>query len=138
MTVRLNPYLSFRDNAGEAMTFYHGVLGGELTLTTFAEAQASHDPADDDKIMHGMIETADGLALMGADTPTGMDYTPGASISVSLSGDDDARLRAFWDGLADGGTVTVPLEMAPWGDAFGMLVDRFGTAWMVNIAGTAG
>ena len=134
MVTRLNPYLSFRDNAREAMEFYRSVLGGTLTISTFAEFHASEDPAEADKVMHAMLESEDGLVLMAADTPNSMEYGAGSSISLSLSGDDPERLRALWDGLSDGGTVVMPLEPAPWGDSFGMLTDRFGTAWMVNIA----
>jgi uncharacterized glyoxalase superfamily protein PhnB len=65
-----------------------------------------------------------------------MEYTPGGSITVSLSGDDEGELRGYWDGLTEGGTVTMPLEKAPWGDSFGMLVDPFGVSWMINITGT--
>ena len=136
MVTRLNPYLSFRDNAREAMEFYRSVLGGTLTISTFAEFHASEDPAEADKVMHAMLETEDGLVLMAADTPNSMEYEAGPSISLSLSGDDPERLRALWDGLSDGGTVVMPLEPAPWGDSFGMLTDRYGTAWMVNIAGS--
>ena len=134
MPAVLNPYLGFRDNAREAMTFYQSVFGGELTLSTFGEFQASEDPAEADKIMHAMLTTGQGMVLMGADTPNAMGYTPGSTVSVSLSGDDEAELRGYWDKLsADGGTVTVPLEPAPWGDIFGMCTDRFGTAWLVNV-----
>jgi PhnB protein len=136
MTVRLNPYLSFRDNAREAMEFYHSVLGGELTLSTFAEGgPVSDDPADADKIMHGMLETESGITLMGADTPNSMEHESGG-FAVSLSGDDDAALRGYWEALSQSGTVIEPLETAPWGDSFGMCVDRFGVTWMVNIAGS--
>lgn len=135
MTVRLNPYLSFRDSAREAMERYRDIFGGELTLSTFAEFGVSQDPAEQDKIMHGMLETPSGLVLMGADTPDSMDLPSGSAHSVSLSGDDEATLRAYWEGLVEGGTVVEPLTTAPWGDAFGMLVDRFGIHWMVNIAG---
>jgi PhnB protein len=134
MSTRLNPYLGFRDNAREAMEFYHSVFGGELTTGTFAEYQASEDPAEADKIMHSMLETDTGLVLMAADTPNSMDYTPGTNHSVSLSGDDEADLRGYWDKLSDSGTVTVPLERAPWGDYFGMCVDKFGVNWLVNIS----
>ena len=134
MTVRLNPYLSFRDNAREAMTFYKSVFGGELTVSTFADFDASADPTEQDKIMHSQLETPDGLVLMGADTPEGMEYRPQAGVSVSLSGDDEARLRGYWERLSEGGSVTVPFEKAPWGDTFGMCVDRFGTSWVVNVA----
>lgn len=136
MTVRLNPYLSFRDNAREAMEFYHSVFGGELTLSTFADFQASEDPAEQDKIMHGMLATDDGITLMGADTPNSMEFTEGGGFSVSLSGDDESKLRGYWDALCSGGTLGVPLERAPWGDTFGMCTDKFGVDWMVNIAGT--
>lgn len=134
MPTTLNPYLGFRDNAKSAMTFYQSVFGGDLALSTFGEFHASEDPAEADKIMHGMLTAGNGLVLMGADTPNGMDLAPGSSMSVSLSGDDEAELRGYWDKLsADGGTVTVPLEPAPWGDIFGMCTDRFGTAWLVNV-----
>lgn len=134
MPTTLNPYLGFRDNAREALTFYQSVFGGELALSTFGEFQASEDPAEADKIMHGMLTTGSGLVLMGADTPNSMEASTGSSISISLSGDDETELRGYWDKLAgDGGTVTVPLEKAPWGDIFGMCTDRFGTAWLVNV-----
>jgi PhnB protein len=134
MPTTLNPYLGFRDNAREALTFYQSVFGGELALSTFGEFQASEDPAEAEKIMHGMLTTPKGLILMGSDTPNSMEASTGSSISISLSGDDEAELRGYWDKLAgDGGTVTVPLEKAPWGDTFGMCTDRFGTAWLVNV-----
>jgi PhnB protein len=135
MTTQLNPYISFRDNARQAMEFYQSVFGGELNSSTFGEFNANDDPAERDKIMHSMLSSPNGLVLMASDTPAGMDYTPGSSISISLSGDDDAELRGYWDKLSDGGTVTMPLEKAPWGDAFGMCVDKFGISWLVNIAG---
>jgi PhnB protein len=136
MATQLNPYLSFRDNAKEAMDFYQSVFGGELTRSTFAEFHASDDPAEQDKIMHSQLVTDNGMVLMAADTPNSMDYTPGTNYSISLSGDDDAELRGYWGKLSDGGTVNMPLDKAPWGDTFGMCVDRFGVSWLVNIAGT--
>ncbi len=138
MTTLLNPYLGFRDTAREAMDFYQSVFGGELTRSTFAELNASEDPAEQDKIMHSMLVTDRGLVLMAADTPNGMDYSVGQNDhSVSLSGDaeDEADLRGYYEKLAGSGTVTMPLDQAPWGDTFGMCVDRFGVSWLVNIAG---
>jgi len=137
MAVRLNPYISFKDNARQAMEFYQSVLGGELALNTFAEYHASEDPAEADKIMHGMLETPDGFTLMGADTPNAMEYKPAAGVSVSLSGDDEPKLRGFFDKLSDGGTVVMPMNQAPWGDTFGMVTDKFGIDWLVNAQGTA-
>lgn len=135
MTSRLNPYLSFTDNARQAMEFYKTVFGGDLTLTTFAEGQMARTPADNDKIMHSQLESPSGYWLMGSDTPSGMEYKPGNTVTVSLSGDDEAALSGYWGKLSDGATVTMPLAKAPWGDSFGMLTDKFGTSWMVNISG---
>ncbi|HZN20540.1 MAG TPA: VOC family protein [Micromonosporaceae bacterium] len=132
MASRLNPYISFNGDARQAMQFYEHVFGGDLRLSTFGEFGAQDSP-DADKIMHAMLETPSGFTLMGADTPTGTDYRPGTNISVSLSGDDADELSGCWEKLSDGGTVTVPLEKQMWGDEFGMCVDRFGVAWMVNI-----
>ena len=56
---------------------------------------------------------------------------------MSLSGDDEAQLRGYFEKLAEGGSVTMPLEEAPWGDTFGMCTDRFGISWLVNVAATA-
>jgi PhnB protein len=136
MPVRLNPYLNFRDTARDAMTFYQSVLGGELNISTFGDFHASEDPAEQEKVMHAQLETPDGLTLMASDTPNSMRFPGQSGVSVSLSGDDEGRLRGYWEGLSEGGTVVMPFEQAPWGDTFGMLVDRFGTSWLVNAAGS--
>jgi PhnB protein len=134
MTTRLNPYLSFRDNAREAMDFYQSVFGGELTSSTFADFQASEDPAEQDKVMHSMLVTPNDLVLMAADTPNSMELVLGSNFAVSLSGDDEADLLGYWEKLGDGGNVAMLLEQAPWGDKFGMVTDKFGVSWMVDIA----
>ncbi|WP_449385488.1 VOC family protein [Cellulomonas soli] len=133
MTTRLNPYLSFRSDARDALEFYRSVFGGDLTTMTFAEGGMSQDPAEQDNLMHGQLITDGGLTLMASDTPASMELTPGSSHSVSLSGEDEAELRGYWDGLSEGATITEPLTTAPWGDTFGMLTDKFGVPWMVNI-----
>jgi PhnB protein len=135
MTTRLNPYLNFRDTARQAIEFYRSVFGGELTIGTFGEFQATEDPAEVDKVMHAQLETPSGFTLMAADTPASMEFSVGTNSAVSLSGDDDAELRGYWEKLSDGATVREELQTAPWGDAFGMLTDKFGTPWLVNIAG---
>ena len=136
MRSRLNPYLGFRDNAREAMDFYQSVFGGDVTHTTYGEFNASEDPAEKDKIMHSELITTSGFSLMASDTPKGMELPTSSSVTVSLSGEDAAELTGYWEKLVDGGSVRMPLDKAPWGDSFGMLTDKFGTAWMVNISGT--
>jgi PhnB protein len=133
MASRLNPYISFNGNARQAMEFYKDVFGGELTMNTFGEFGQPDSP-DADKIMHAQLEAPNGFTLMASDTPQGMSYNPGDTMTVSLSGDDAADLRGYWDKLAAAGKVTMPLEKQMWGDEFGMVVDQFGTPWMVNIS----
>jgi PhnB protein len=132
MASRLNPYISFKDNARQALEFYRSVFGGELSMMTFGE-MGMPDAPEADNIMHGTLETDSGYTLMAADTPPGMEHNPGKNISVSLSGDDGDLLRGYWDQLSNGGSVSVPLEKQMWGDEFGMCEDQFGITWMVNI-----
>jgi PhnB protein len=136
MTAQLNPYLTFPGTAREAMTFYKDVFGGELTMNTFGEFGAEGE--GNDGIMHAQLEAPGGMVLMASDTAPGQGegFRAGDHMSVSLSGDDEA-LRGYWDGLSQGATVTMPLEKQMWGDEFGMLTDRFGIPWMVNIGSTS-
>jgi len=135
MPTLLTPYLGFRGNAREAMEFYQSVFGGELTVSTFGDFHASEDPAEVDLVMHSQL-TSGAMQLMGSDTPLRMPYNPGDTISISLSGDDKVELTGYYDKLLEGGSVLQPLTEAAWGDSFGMLTDRFGTVWLVNIAST--
>ena len=133
MASRLNPYLSFTDNARPAMEFYRSVFGGELTVSTFGE-MGEQDPVQASKLMHAQLETPGGYTLMASDTPPGMEHNPGTNITISLSGDDADALRGYWEKLSAGGTVSVPLDKQMWGDEFGACVDQFGIPWMVNIS----
>ena len=135
MAVQLNPYLNFRDSARAAMEFYHAVFGGDLDLSTYGEMNMFNNPEEAHKIMHGLLKGDHGVVLMGADVPNGIDFP--ANSSVSLSGDDTAVLTAWWEALTEGATISEPLTQAPWGDTFGMLKDKFGVPWLVNIAGSA-
>ena|SRR5580765_2346245 len=133
MDTQLNPYISFKDNARAAFTFYESVFGGKLELHTFGEFHASEDPAEQDKIMHAMLTVSDTVQLMGADTPNSMAYQTPAGFSVSLSGTNADELRGYWGKLSAEGQVVMPLEKQMWGDEFGMLADQFGISWMINI-----
>ena len=135
MQTKLNPYLSFKDNARQAMQFYQTIFGGRLTMSTFKEFNASQDSSEDSKIMHATLEADNGITFMASDTPDRMEYKAGTNYSMSLSGDNAAELKAYFEKLSIGGNVIMPLGKAIWGDTFGMLTDKFGVSWLVNIAG---
>lgn len=135
MQSKLNPYISFEGNAREAMEFYKTVFGGKLELTTFGEAGMTDGGVKPEQIMHGMLVADNGITLMAADSATGMrEYIAGTNISISLSGDNEEELTSYYNKLVEGGKVDQPLTKAPWGDTFGMCIDKFGIFWMVNIA----
>ena len=135
MQSKLNPYLSFKDNTREAMEFYRTVFGGKLDLSTFKDLHASQDPSEDNMIMHSVLEADNGITFMASDTPNRMEYRAGTNMSMSLSGDNEAELKAYFEKLSVGGMVIMPLEKAIWGDSFGMFTDKFGVQWLVNITG---
>jgi PhnB protein len=135
MSTTLNAYINFRDTARDAFEFYKTIFGGELRLSTFGEFHATEDASENDKIMHAMLTTPGGMTLMGADSPNAMNYSGKPSgYSLSLSGDNANELRGYWDRLSEGGTVDMPLEKQVWGDEFGMVTDKFGINWMINIS----
>ena len=130
----LNPYLNFDGNAREAIEFYQAVFGGEFTMMTFGDmGMTEHEgttiPADG--VMHSQLTTDAGFTIMAADSPG--EHTPNGHLSIS--GDEDEMIRGYWAKLAEGGHIDVPLEVAPWGDEFGQVKDKFGINWLVNIAG---
>jgi PhnB protein len=136
MTARLHSYINFNGDAGEAMEFYKSIFGGEVYSDTFAGFDSPDMPVapeDKDKIMHAFLKGDNEIELMASDVPSGMGFNAGSRITLSLSGDDEVLLRGYWTNLSEGGTVTVPLGKSPWGDTFGMLTDKFGVNWMVDI-----
>lgn len=138
MTANLNPYLNFRGTAREALSFYQSVFGGEQRVSTFRDYGMPVAEGEEDLLMHGQLQGPNSPLLMVSDVPSHMAYTPGENtFSVSLSGDDEALLTRWWSALSEGAEVAQPLEKAPWGDSFGMLTDRFGVSWLINIAGSA-
>jgi PhnB protein len=131
MAQQLNPYITFNGNCAQAMDFYASVLGGTPDVTHFRDFGM-----DADGVMHAALETPAGFHLFASDYAEGMDapLQPGNNIQVSIAGDESEALRGYWEGLAEGGQVLMPLERQPWGDDYGQLVDRFGVRWHVNIA----
>ena len=132
--MQLNSYLIFDGQCKEAFEFYRECLGGEFAMImTFGESPMAGDtpPEHHDRILHVRLET-DGAAIMGSDAPPER-YQKPAGFSVSIEVEDVERGERIFNALAAGGTVDMPLQKTFWAESFGMLVDRFGTAWMINV-----
>jgi PhnB protein len=127
--VLLDPYLFFNGNAAEAMEFYKSVFGGELNISKMGDAPDTK-PEDKDKVMHALLDGD--VRIMASDSSQA---SPEAKkVELSLSGEDEAKLRGYFDGLAAGGNVKMPLQKQFWGDIYGQVTDKYGIEWMVNIA----
>ena len=116
------------------MNFYKAVFDGEMEISRYGDVPGA--PVEDsikNLVMHGVVKT-DELQLMISDTGPMGDVTVGSNVSLSLSGDDEAKLTKYFEALGDGGKVTKPLSKESWGDTFGMVEDKFGTSWLVNIS----
>ena len=124
MPTQLNPYLGFRGQAREAMTFYQSVFGGQLEIMTFADQGGMDLPEGEvDQVMHSSLSVSDAVQLMGSDVPSHMPEEIHNG-RIALSGDDVDTLRGWFAALSEGGSVNVPLEKAPWGDWLGDLDDK--------------
>lgn len=135
MNAKLTPYLGFNSRCREAMEFYQGIFGGELQMQTYGEADSGMEvaPEHEDRVMHALL-SADGMTFMASDGHPDMEIPFGTNVSLSINGTDEALLRGWFEALAEGGEITMPLEKQFWGDQFGMVTDQFGMQWMVNIS----
>ena len=133
----LGPYIFFNGQAKEAMEFYKSIFGGNLEIQTMGEVpdeirQEAGNP-DPSRVMHAKLE-ADGFTLFASDSAKASDKS--AKVELSLMGDDAEKLKKFFEGLSAGGKVNMPLSKQFWGDEFGMVTDKYGVDWMVNINST--
>ncbi|HVT00741.1 MAG TPA: VOC family protein [Patescibacteria group bacterium] len=133
MKSTLLPYLNFTGKTREAMEFYKSIFGGELTTQTYAEGNPNCAPEDKDLTMHSELKT-ENFTFMAADGNSEHPVHVGDNISMSLIGSDLEQLTEWFNKLAEGGKADYPLAKAPWGDTFGMLTDKFGIHWMVNVS----
>jgi PhnB protein len=135
MTIKTTTHLNFRGNAREALAFYQSVFGGEMMIATHSQAYPSFPPEEADLVAFGQVESADGFRIMAYDVPAARPYDAGiAPVFVSVRGNDTEELTRFWNGLADGASVIQPLAPSGWAPLFGMLTDRFGVTWVLDIA----
>jgi len=130
---QLNTYLFFDGTCADAMRFYERTLGGKLSLMTHADSPMATQmpPGSADRILHARLDF-DGGMLMASDSMAGQPYGGMKGFSLSLIYPTAAEARRMFDTLAQGGQVNMPMDKTFWAEAFGMLVDRFGTPWMVN------
>jgi PhnB protein len=130
--VQLDPYIFFPGNCREAMEFYKGIFGGELTMQSYDEAQGEMKVENSaGKIMHSALEG--GLFRIMASDSTTHDKWEKSLISLSISGTDTEQLTKVFDALGEGGFVESPLKKEFWGSTFGAVTDKYGIDWMVNI-----
>ncbi len=128
--INLDPYIFFKGEAREAMEFYKNIFGGELTIQTYEDVPGPTQEGMEGKLMHAMLEGED-VRLMASDTSQAS--AKATKITLSLSGADEEKLRKYFEGLSEGVEVAQPLKKEFWGDTFGMVSDKYGVEWMVNI-----
>ena len=131
--MRLNTYLAFNGNCQEAFQFYARVLGGKIVAMVphrGSPTEAHTPPELLDQILHARLTVGESV-LMGSDAPPGRGGAA-KGYSVNLGVDTPSEAERIFHGLAEGGTVMMPIEETFWAFRFGMLTDRFGIPWMVN------
>ncbi|WP_111498099.1 YciI family protein [Marinobacter bohaiensis] len=137
--VSIGTHLLFRGDCAEAFAFYADVLGGRVEAAIpFGESPMAEEvePAWRDRILHAHLSLGKGY-LMGCDAPPNHYQTP-QGMSVQVEVDTAAKAEQAFARLAEGGTVTMPMEATFWAERFGSVIDRFGIAWMINFPGSAG
>ena len=131
--MQLNPYLTFNGQCEAAFKFYEKCLGGkiEAMLTHTGTPMENHVPSEwRNKILHARLTVGD-QALMGSDAPPDR-YEEMKGFSVTLGIDDPGDAERVFHALSENGTVRMPIQKTFWAARFGMLVDQFGTPWMIN------
>ena len=137
--MKLNPYLAFDGRCREAFEFYEKVLGGTIAfIQTMGESPmaASTPPEAHDRVMHVTLHVGDQV-LQGADAPPG-NFTKPAGFCVAIHYDEAADGERVFNALATGGKVQMPFQATFWAKGFGMLIDQFGTPWIVNAGQVVG
>jgi PhnB protein len=132
MKTQITPYLNFNGKCREAMTFYHECLGGELMLQPVAESpMAAQLPSEaGHNILHSSL-TRNDISLMGSDM-MGSALVTGNGIGLCLNCNSDEEINAFFNKLAQGGNIKMPLHQTFWGATYGELTDKYGINWMFN------
>lgn len=134
MTIKTTTHLNFRGDAREALAFYQSVFGGDLRVISYADAHAVTDPVEADQVIWGQVTAPDGFHIMAYDVPSATAWDPGRiPFFVSVRGDDAEALSGYWKKLAEGSTVIQPLGPSSFSPLYGMVRDRFGVTWAVDL-----
>ncbi len=138
MPLDVTPHLNFAGQARAALGFYAGVFGGEPVIMSYeAMGQAQRGSSPDD-VMWGQVASDDGFRIMAYDVQAGLDHDAGTNaFYVAVSGTSIDEVQTRWDALADGATILQPIGPAPWSPMYGMLTDRFGVTWILDVAQSA-
>jgi PhnB protein len=135
MSVSTAPHLNFRGDARQALEFYQKASGGDLAVITYRDMGDVENPDEADQVVWGQVRGANGFHVMAYDVPSARPFSRGDDpFFVSLRGDSADEITALWEKLADDATVIVPLAASPWAPLYGMLKDRFGITWVLDIA----
>ncbi|WP_033338552.1 VOC family protein [Catenuloplanes japonicus] len=135
MSLTTTTHLNFRGDARAALEFYRSVFGGNLVIVTHAQTYPAFGPDEADLVAWGQVQAPNGFHVMAYDVPAGQTYDAGDKpVFVSVRGTDEAELNAHWKALADGATIIADLAPSGWAPLYGMLKDRFGVTWTLDIA----
>lgn len=135
MTISVTNHLNFRGDARAALEFYQSVFVGDITIITYKDAQNVQAPSEANQVMWGQVAAKNGFRVMAYDVPSGMPWDSGKNAYfVSVRGDSDKEITDLWEKLAVGATVAQPLTPSGWSPLYGMLKDRFGITWVLDVA----
>ncbi|MFU8946322.1 VOC family protein [Mycetocola zhadangensis] len=135
MSVVSTPHLNFRGDAREALTFYQSVFGGQLILVSNEEAHSAELPAEAQQVKFGQVIGENGFQIMGYDVPRSVAYDQGEkSVFVSVRGDSADEIAELWKKLIPGSTIIEQLAPSFFSPAYGMLKDKFGVVWVLDVA----
>ena len=138
----VNPYLNFDGNCEEAFEFYQSVFGGKVDISRFKDLDDNMGASGDDlnKVANATLSIGAQTSLLGSDVmgSWGQSYQPGNNFYINLETEGVEETERLFNDLSDGGEVEMPLEEPAWAELFGMVIDKFGTRWMVYYPGNKG
>ena len=134
MSMRTVVHLNFRGEARAALEFYQTVFGGDLAAVSYKDAGNVQEPSEADQVMWGQVAADNGFRVMAYDVPSRLPWNRGEnSFFVSLRGPDAEEIAGCWEKLAQGATIVQPLAPAGWSALYGMLHDKFGVTWVLDV-----